>query len=34
MLSFNHYLLVSLTLHMNPHLWLVHAHYCPQLVEL
>jgi hypothetical protein len=26
-------LLVSLTLHMSSHLWLVHAHYSPQLVE-
>jgi hypothetical protein len=26
--------LVSLTLHMSPHLWRVHAHYSPQLVEL
>jgi hypothetical protein len=26
--------LVSLTLHMNSHLWRVHAHYSPQLVEL
>jgi hypothetical protein len=25
--------LVSLTLHMNSHLWRVHAHYSPQLVE-
>jgi hypothetical protein len=34
MLSFNHYLLISLTLHMSSHLWWVHAHYSPQLVEL
>jgi hypothetical protein len=34
MLSFNHYLLISLTLHMNSHLWWVHAHYSPQLIEL
>ena len=26
--------LVSLTLHMSSHLWRVHAHYSPQLVEL
>jgi hypothetical protein len=26
--------LVSLTLHMSSHLWGVHAHYSPQLVEL
>jgi hypothetical protein len=26
--------LISLTLHMNSHLWWVHAHYSPQLVEL
>jgi hypothetical protein len=26
--------LVSLTLHMSSHLWWVHAHYSPQLVEL
>jgi hypothetical protein len=26
-------LLVSLTLHMSSHLWRVHAHYSPQLVE-
>jgi hypothetical protein len=26
--------LVSLTLHMGSHLWRVHAHYSPQLVEL
>jgi hypothetical protein len=25
--------LVSLTLHMNSHLWRVHSHYSPQLVE-
>jgi hypothetical protein len=25
--------LISLTLHMNSHLWWVHAHYSPQLVE-
>jgi hypothetical protein len=25
--------LVSLTLHMSSHLWQVHAHYYPQLVE-
>jgi hypothetical protein len=25
--------LVSLTLHMSSHLWRVHAHYSPQLVE-
>jgi hypothetical protein len=25
--------LVSLTLHVNSHLWRVHAHYSPQLVE-
>jgi hypothetical protein len=25
--------LVILTLHMSSHLWLVHAHYSPQLVE-
>jgi hypothetical protein len=25
--------LVSLTLHMNSHLWRVHPHYSPQLVE-
>jgi hypothetical protein len=34
MLSFNYYLLITLTLHMNSHLWWVHAHYSPQLVEL
>ena len=34
MLSFNHYLLIRLTLHMSSHLWWVHAHYSPQLVEL
>jgi hypothetical protein len=34
MLNFNHYLLISLTLHMNSHLLWVHAHYSPQLVEL
>jgi hypothetical protein len=33
MLSFNLYLLISLTLHMNPHLLWVHAHYSPQLVK-
>jgi hypothetical protein len=27
-------LLISLTHHMNSHLWWVHAHYSPQLVEL
>jgi hypothetical protein len=26
--------LVSLTLHVSSHLWRVHAHYSPQLVEL
>jgi hypothetical protein len=26
--------LVSLTLRVNSHLWRVHAHYSPQLVEL
>jgi hypothetical protein len=26
-------LLISLTLHMNSHLWWVHTHYSPQLVE-
>jgi hypothetical protein len=26
--------LVSLTLHVSSHLWQVHAHYSPQLVEL
>jgi hypothetical protein len=26
-------LLISLTLHMNSHLWWVHAHYSPQLLE-
>jgi hypothetical protein len=25
--------LVSLTLHLSSHLWRVHAHYSPQLVE-
>jgi hypothetical protein len=34
MLNFNHYLLISLTLHMNSHLLWVHAHYSPQLVEI
>jgi hypothetical protein len=34
MLSFNPFLLISLTLHMSSHLWWVHAHYFPQLVEL
>jgi hypothetical protein len=34
MLSFNHYLLIILTLHMSSNLWWVHAHYSPQLVEL
>jgi hypothetical protein len=33
MLSFNPLSLISLTLHMNSHLWWVHAHYSPQLVE-
>ena len=33
MLSCNLYLLTSLTLRMNPHLWWVYAHYSPQLVE-
>jgi hypothetical protein len=27
------YTLVSLTLHVISHLWRVHAHYSPQLVE-
>jgi hypothetical protein len=26
--------LVSLTLHVSSHIWWVHAHYSPQLVEL
>jgi hypothetical protein len=26
--------LVSLTLHLSSHLWRVHTHYSPQLVEL
>jgi hypothetical protein len=26
--------LVSLTLHVSSHLWRVHAHYFPQLIEL
>jgi hypothetical protein len=26
--------LISLTLHMSSHLWRVHTHYSPQLVEL
>jgi hypothetical protein len=26
--------LVNLTLHVSSHLWQVHAHYSPQLVEL
>jgi hypothetical protein len=34
MLSFNPLLLISLTHHMNSHLWWVHAHYFPRLVEL
>jgi hypothetical protein len=34
MLSFKPLLLISLTLHMDSHLWWVHAHYSPRLVEL
>jgi hypothetical protein len=33
MLSFNPYCWSSLTHHMNSHLWWVHAHYSPQLVD-
>jgi hypothetical protein len=32
-LSLNHYLLISLTLHMSPHHKRAQAHYSPQLVE-
>jgi hypothetical protein len=33
MLSFKPLFLISLTHHMNSHLWWVHAHYFPQVVE-
>jgi hypothetical protein len=33
MLSFNLYYIDLPYLHMNSHLWRVHAHYSPQLVE-
>jgi hypothetical protein len=33
MLSYNHPIWVSLTLHVSSHLWRVHAHYSSQLVE-
>jgi hypothetical protein len=33
MLSLNHYLLISLTLHMSPHLKCAHAHYSPHLLS-
>jgi hypothetical protein len=33
MLRFNHYLLISLTLHMSPHHKWAHAHYSPHLLS-
>jgi hypothetical protein len=33
MLNFNHYLLISLTLHMSPHCKWAHAHYSPHLLS-
>jgi hypothetical protein len=31
--NFNHYLLISLTLHMSPHRKWAHAHYSPHLLS-